>query len=291
MFSATVAQKPTIPVSDGTKKRMNSALLWNLLGALSTGPSPPALREIHHSSNRPIPSMNGAPIPSRNLMVSMPRQITAMFSSQKAKKHSHAPPASCAAPGHAGQLRGARQDDPQHRKDRLPADPGLDSEPSACHQGAQHRRNVRPTHSERGPHQHRKRDAVLGARVRVEQHGDQHNQVAEQDRADGLPPAHAARDQPRRQHVSRDADAHRHPQGNVVIESPRAPLLGDGREVFVVERGVVRRHYFQAPPLAARLRYWPRRGLPWNWPPATITSPRESTVRALPRHSKPSNME
>ena len=38
MFSATVAQKPTMPVSDGMKKRKNSAVVWNLLGALSTGP-------------------------------------------------------------------------------------------------------------------------------------------------------------------------------------------------------------------------------------------------------------
>src|SRR6516225_12250762 len=54
MFSATVAQNPTIPVSDGMKKRMNSAVDWNLLGALSTGPSPPALPVIHQSSNRPM---------------------------------------------------------------------------------------------------------------------------------------------------------------------------------------------------------------------------------------------
>src|ERR1035438_3241006 len=43
MLSATVAQKPTMPVSDGIKKRRNSALVRNLLGALSTGPRPPAL--------------------------------------------------------------------------------------------------------------------------------------------------------------------------------------------------------------------------------------------------------
>jgi hypothetical protein len=43
--------------------------------------------------------MKGAPMPSRNLMVSMPRQITTMFNAQNAKKHSHAPPGKCAAPG------------------------------------------------------------------------------------------------------------------------------------------------------------------------------------------------
>src|SRR5271157_2543609 len=89
MFSATVAQKPTMPVNDGMKKRMNSPVVWNLLGLCSTGPSPPALREIHHNKSRPTASMNGAPMPSRNLMVSMPRQITAMVSSQNSEKQIH----------------------------------------------------------------------------------------------------------------------------------------------------------------------------------------------------------
>src|ERR1700676_4583407 len=86
MFSATVAQNPTIAVSDGTKKWKNSPAVLNLLGALRTGPKPPALRVIHHSNSSATPSMNGAPMPSRNLMVSMPRQTTNMFSSQKEKK-------------------------------------------------------------------------------------------------------------------------------------------------------------------------------------------------------------
>jgi hypothetical protein len=75
MFSATVAQKPTMPVSAGTKKRQNAALSRKRLGALSTGPKPLALRVTHISSSTPIASMKGAPIPSRNLMVRMPGQI------------------------------------------------------------------------------------------------------------------------------------------------------------------------------------------------------------------------
>src|SRR5262249_47749547 len=86
MLSATVAQNPTMPVRDGTKKCRNSLVVLNLLGVLKTGPKPPAFLVIHHSSSKPTASMNGAPTPSKNLMVSMPRQITAMFSSQKAKK-------------------------------------------------------------------------------------------------------------------------------------------------------------------------------------------------------------
>ena len=94
-----MAQNPTIPVSEGIKKCMNCPVVWNLLGLLNTGPRPPALRVIHHSSNRPIPSMKGAPIPSRKRMVSMPLQITAKFSSQKAKKHSHGTDGLCPAAG------------------------------------------------------------------------------------------------------------------------------------------------------------------------------------------------
>src|SRR2546427_4689276 len=89
MLSATVAQNPTIPVSDGMKKRTNSAVLWNLLGALRTGPNPPASDVIHHSISSPTESMNGAATPSRILIVSMPRQTTSMFSAQKKKKQDH----------------------------------------------------------------------------------------------------------------------------------------------------------------------------------------------------------
>ena len=42
MFSATVAQKPTMPVRLGQKKCQNSAEFWNLAGWLRIGPNPPA---------------------------------------------------------------------------------------------------------------------------------------------------------------------------------------------------------------------------------------------------------
>ncbi len=66
-------------------------MVANLLGALNTGPSPPARLVIHHSSNNPIASMNGAAIPSRNLIVSIPRKITKMFRAQNAKKQIQMP--------------------------------------------------------------------------------------------------------------------------------------------------------------------------------------------------------
>src|SRR5579859_5979074 len=99
MFSATVAQNPTMPVNDGTKKRRNSPVVLNLLGVPNTGPKPPAFRVIHHKSKSPTPSINGAPMPAKNLIVSIPRQMTSIFSNQNAKKHVHETPAWFAALG------------------------------------------------------------------------------------------------------------------------------------------------------------------------------------------------
>src|SRR3954468_10245924 len=86
MFSATVAQNPTIPVSDGMKNRINSALVLNLLGVFSTGPKPPALLTVHHSNATPTVSRKGAPTPSSTRMVSMPFHTTHMLISQNPKK-------------------------------------------------------------------------------------------------------------------------------------------------------------------------------------------------------------
>src|ERR1700688_3358677 len=92
MFRATVAQKPTIPVKDGMKNFKNGAVEWNLLGVLSTGPRPPAWLVTHHSNSKPTPSMKGAAIPSRNLIASIPPQMTKIFRAQNAKKHAKAAP-------------------------------------------------------------------------------------------------------------------------------------------------------------------------------------------------------
>ena len=95
----------------------------------------------------------------------------------------------------------------------------------------------------RGPKEARtktgKRDAVLRAGVRVQQHGDQHDEVAEQDREDGLLPVHAAGDQRGGEHVGGDLHRHGEPQRDVVVGAPGA-LRGEGRgEVGVVEAWVV----------------------------------------------------
>ena len=66
--------------------------------------------------------------------------------------------------------------------------------------------------------------------------GIEHDRVAEHDREERLPPVHAGRDQPRRQHVGRDAVRHADPQRRVVVGRPVAPRDRHRREVVVVER-------------------------------------------------------
>src|SRR6185503_6074647 len=99
MLSATVAQKPTIPVSDGMKKRINSAVVWNLLSLLRTFERPPALLVTHQRRSRPTASRNGAPRLSSARMVSTPFQTTHMLISQKPKKQIQMPEAICAVEG------------------------------------------------------------------------------------------------------------------------------------------------------------------------------------------------
>ena len=88
------------------------------------------------------------------------------------------------------------QPGPQRREERLQrlaADPRVDAEPAARDERAHQRRQVRAGRAVRGAREHRERDAVLRAGVRVEQDRHEHDQVAEQDRQQRLPPRHARR--------------------------------------------------------------------------------------------------
>src|SRR6202008_4933331 len=60
MLSDSVAQKPIIAVSDGTKTGQNSAKVWNLPGAASSGPRPLARETAHHNSTAVITRTDGA---------------------------------------------------------------------------------------------------------------------------------------------------------------------------------------------------------------------------------------
>src|SRR5215467_15528907 len=99
MFRETVAQKPTTPVSEGTKKRKNSRKDWNFEGVESMGPKPPALLRAQRRRASPIRSKKGAEIPWRKRMVSMPRKITNTLSNQKRTKQTAAPKWNFAQPG------------------------------------------------------------------------------------------------------------------------------------------------------------------------------------------------
>jgi len=107
-------------------------------------------------------------------------------------KHIHRPEEKKANPRARWQARGARPDDSQHRVNGLTADPRLDTEPAASHESSQNRRYVRPAHTERSANENRERNAVLGTRVRIQNHWNKHDQVAEQNCADGLIPIHPA---------------------------------------------------------------------------------------------------
>ena len=48
-----------------------------------------------------------------------------------------------------------------------------------------------------------------------------------------------ARDETAGEHVGGDADGHGNPERGVVVDAPGALGLGDGREVFVVQSGIV----------------------------------------------------
>ncbi len=63
----------------------------------------------------------------------------------------------------------AREDGGEERVERLAADPGLDPEPAAGDESAHERRQVRARGAVRGAREHRERDAVLRARMRVQE--------------------------------------------------------------------------------------------------------------------------
>ena len=84
--------------------------------------------------------------------------------------------------------------------------------------------------------EHRKRDAVFRAGMRVQQNRNQDDGVAEQDREQRLPPVHPGRHQARGEHVGRDAVRHADPQRGVVVGRPGAPADGHRGQVGVVER-------------------------------------------------------
>ncbi|MNX93731.1 hypothetical protein D3C86_1259290 [compost metagenome] len=68
-----------------------------------------------------------------------------------------------------------------------------------------------------------------------QQHGNEHDQVAQEYRPHGLSPGHTAVDQAGRQRVGGDAHDHAQPQCCEVIPAPR-PLSGGGRRQVAVPK-------------------------------------------------------
>src|SRR6202167_6526688 len=100
MLSASVAQYPTIAVSEGKKTARNAPVEWNWLGVESMEPKLPALMRTQMSSAVAITNMKGAPKACRWRMDSTPRHTTTMFSNQKPRKQAHKTPSTEPADGH-----------------------------------------------------------------------------------------------------------------------------------------------------------------------------------------------
>ncbi len=113
------------------------------------------------------------------------------------------------------------------------ADPGLDAEPSTGDKGTGDGGDVGTGGTETGANEDREGDAIFCPAVPVEDHGDENDEVAEEDGEDGLPPTHALLDHARGEHVSGNADGHADPEGGKIPLGPGATILGDGSEVGV----------------------------------------------------------
>ena len=132
-------------------------------------------------------------------------------------------------------MRPRRSQGDNHGVDRFAANPRLNAEPSASHERAQNRRNVCAQHAERRTRKHGEGNSVLRTGVRIEQHGNQHQHVAEENGEQRLLPIHSSGDHGAREHVRGNVDAHRNPQSSVVVRAPGAASGRNGREIFVVE--------------------------------------------------------
>src|SRR5450830_193601 len=137
------------------------------------------------------------------------------------------------------------QKDAKQGVDHAAAEPGLDAVPAAGDDGAHQGGQARAAGAEGGAGQHRVGDAVFGAGVADQEHGQQDDGVGEEDRQHRLVAGHAPFDQAGRQGVGGDAHDHADPEGGEVVPAPGALGGRGGGEVCVPEVGaavVVRIH-------------------------------------------------
>src|SRR5437879_5703354 len=134
------------------------------------------------------------------------------------------------------EIRPRRGECHDHGVDGLAADPGLNAEPAAGNESAQNGGNVGAENSEGGARKNREWDAVLRAGMRVEQHGNQYQDVTEKNGEERLLPIHAAGEHAAGEHVGRNVHDHGQPQSCVVVGAARGARAGDRGKVFVIER-------------------------------------------------------
>src|SRR6266516_4166029 len=146
----------------------------------------------------------------------------------------------------------------------------------------------------------RKRDTILGARMRIEDHGNQNNRVSEENGDHRLPPVHACFNESSGQRVGGNNDAHSDPQRCDIPGRPGSLPNRGGRKISIPKRA--RRDVFvqldeiaRGLPLrngghtdVLRLRNRPFPALPLNIRPSTTTLPRTSTVSVTPQTVLPS---
>ena len=123
----------------------------------------------------------------------------------------------------------------EHGVDGFAADPGLNAEPAAGDKGAENGGDVCAEHAEGGAREDREWDAVGSARVSVKEHRDEDDDVAKEDRGDGLLAVHAAGNHSAGEHVGGNVDAHGDPERGVIVSGPVATRGRHGGEVLVVE--------------------------------------------------------
>src|SRR6266704_1470136 len=128
-----------------------------------------------------------------------------------------------------------------HSVDGFAADPGLNAKPAAGDKSTQDGGDVGTENAEGSTSENRKRDTVLRTGVGVQEHGDQHKEVAEKNGEERLFPIHAAGDHSAGEHVGGNVHAHGNPQCGVVVSAPSAALDRDRSEILVVQRAAANR--------------------------------------------------
>src|SRR5579859_7863862 len=124
----------------------------------------------------------------------------------------------------------------EHGVDGFAANPCLDAEPTASHKRAQDGGHVGAQYAKRGACEDGEGNAIARSRVRVQQHRDEYEHVAEKNGEERLLPVHAAGNHAARKHVRGDVHAHGNPESGVGVSAPGAAFRRDWSEVLVIER-------------------------------------------------------